>query len=320
MTFDEYKKFYLPFVLKNKIYIHDIYTTIRLEPFTSDAMGGDLNSEELVAKSLYLQKETGINISATFNNININPSFKNLELFIQNFTPLYNAGIRNITMPIYHWMLSKKIQNRFPKLKIKNSILSKVSNPREFWDAAQVGYDVVNIDRNLLRDQESLKQIKKTQGLFFKKYNKYVKTQILPNEQCIGHCPARTEHYNVNFNNSHYFGNELSTLTCRSWEKQDPHYDYKRAVASPFWEDFNDILKYIDIFKMFGRDGKTMLKQSFLVIDSYINKNQIIPTFPNAMKIKEKNHKEFNKWRNTTKNCRFECFDCDICNSLEPLI
>ena len=320
LSFNEYKDFYLPFVLKNKEFINDIYTTIRIEPFSSDAMGGNFNFEDLIYKSLQVQKDTQISVSATFNNDRINPTLENLDLFIKNFTPLYESGIHSVTMPIFHWMITKKIQKQFPKLQIKNTIISEVNNAKSFWDMAEVGYDVVNIDRNLLRDFETLKEIKKAQNIFFKKHNKYVKTQILANEQCMGHCPTRAEHYNINFHNGHYFGNEISTLTCRNWEKTDPHYDYRRAVVSPFLEDIEELFTYVDILKMFGRDGKTMLKHSFYFMESYINKEKIVASFPNAIKIKEKNLDKFDSWRKVIKTCKFQCFDCDICNNMEILI
>ncbi|MBA3026689.1 MAG: hypothetical protein FP820_09845 [Sulfurimonas sp.] len=319
LSYEEYQQFYLPFVLRNKEYISDIYTTIRIAPFMHDAMGGELNVDELIAKALKVQKDTGIEISATFNNITIDPKFENFELFIKNFTPLYNMGIKSMTMPIYHWMATKELKRVFPQIKIKNTILSEVSNAREFWDAAMVGYDVVNIDRNLLRDFHTLKEIKKAQTIFAERHGKYVKTQILPNEQCIGHCPTRREHYATNFSGKHYFGEALSEVTCRDWEKKDLHYAYKKAVASPFREDILELLEYVDIFKMFGRDGKTMLKHSFAVMESFIQKEPIVPTFPNAMKLADKDFSKFERWRNAIKNCKFQCFDCDICNSLEPL-
>ena len=319
LSFEEYKEFYLPFVLRHKEHINDIYATIRIEPFMSDAMGGALNPQELIKQALQVQADTGIKVSATFNNISIDPNFANLEIFIKNFTPLYEMGIKSITMPIYHWMATKELQRLFPELTIKNTILSEVSNAREFWDAALVGYDVVNVDRNLLRDFHTLKEIKNAQSIFHKQYGKYVKTQILPNEQCIGHCPARKEHYSINFTSKHYFAEPPSTLTCRDWETKDRHYEYKKAVASPFYEDIVELLEYVDLLKMFGRDGKTMLKHSFYVMESFIDKKPIIPTFPSAINLLHKDLTQFEKWRTAIKNCKFHCFDCDICNMLEPL-
>ncbi|XPV68645.1 MAG: hypothetical protein ACNI25_15255 [Halarcobacter sp.] len=320
LSYSEYKLNYLPFVLKNKEFIYDIYSTIRITPFDTDAMGGLFDNDELIYKSLEVQKDTGIPVSATFNNTKVVPTLDNLKKFIYHFTPLYEVGIRSITMPIFHWMMTKEIQDAFPKLNIKNTIISEVSSSKNFWDMAKVGYDVVNIDRNLIRDFHTLKEIKKAQKSFFDRYNKYVKIQILVNEQCTGFCPIRNEHYAINFSGEHYFGNEISKYSCTSWEKEDLHYDFRRAVSSPFREDIDDLLKYVDLFKMFGRDGKTMLKGSMLYIDDFVANKSIVPAFGKAIQIKEEDFPKYDKWRKVIKTCKFQCWDCKVCDELEPLV
>jgi len=320
ISYDDYKSNYLPFVLQNKEYINDIYATIRIPPFETDAMGGTFNNEDLIYKALEVQKNTSIPISATFNNTKVLPTIENLKRFIYHFTPLYNAGIRNITMPLFHWMMTKEIQKAFPELVIKNTIISEVNNSKSFWDMAKVGYDVVNIDRNLLRDFNTLKEIKKAQTTFFKQFKKYVKIQILVNEQCTGHCPVRNEHYAINFAGGHYFGDDISKYSCPAWEKEDQHYDFRRAVSSPFKEDIDELLKYVDIFKMFGRDGKTMLKASMLYIDDFVSNKKIVTSFANARFIKEEDYSKYDKWRKIIKTCKFQCWDCQVCDNLERLV
>ena len=92
------------------------------------------------------------------------------------------------------------------------------------------------------------------------------------------------------------------------------------VTISPFLEDIEELFTYVDVLKMFGRDGKTMLKHTFYFIESYIKKEEIVASFPNAVKIKEKNLQRYDKWRKTIKTCKFQCFDCDICNNMEILI
>lgn len=320
LSYDEYKSNYLPFVLKNKDFINDIYATIRISPFDFDAMGGVFNNNELIYKALEVQKDTNIPVSATFNNAKVLPTLDNLKIFIHNFAPLYEAGIHSITMPVFHWMMTKEIQKTFPDLNIKNTIISEISTSKGFWECAKVGYDVVNIDRNLIRDFNTLKEIKKAQKVFFERHNKYVKTQILVNEQCTGHCPIRNEHYSINFAGEHYFGNEISKYSCTSWEKEDSHYDFRRAVSSPFREDIDELLQYVDIFKMFGRDGRTMLKASMLYIEDFVAKKPIVTSFAKATLIKEYDTDKYEKWRKTIKTCKFQCWNCQACDKLEPLI
>ena len=316
MSLEDYQNHYLPFVLEYKPYIYDIFTTIRIPPFMHDAMGGNFDSKSLILKSLKVQKDTGINVSATFNDTSVTPTQENLKIFIENFRPLYEAGIRSATIPIFHWMLSGEIKKAFPDLKMKNTVLSEVDNAQSYWLAAQAGYNIVNIDRNILRSHDVLVEIKKAQALFESRYGNAPKTQILANEQCSPHCPVRNEHYAINFTGQHYFGDASSQYSCRSWETKDPAYDFKRAVLSPFKEDIDEILTNVDIFKLFGREGKTMLQGSMALVRSYAQNQEIIPTIGNMSVISSRDKKDFNTWRKVIKNCRFQCWNCHVCDHL----
>ena len=71
---------FIPFLKEHKDYIYDIYFTCRMPPFVQDAMGdvidGDMRDTTLNA--LYVSQETGIPLSATFNNIPV--SYTHLTL------------------------------------------------------------------------------------------------------------------------------------------------------------------------------------------------------------------------------------------------
>ena len=313
---EDYEQHYLPFVLKYKPYINDIFTTIRIAPFENDAMGGSFDPDALIFKALKVQKDTGVPVSATFNDTSVSPTEENLALFIENFRPLYEAGIRSATIPIFHWILSGEIKKAFPKLKIKNTVLSEVDNAQSYWLAAEAGYDVVNIDRNILRSHDVLVEIKKAQTLFETRFGNAPKTQILVNEQCAPHCPVRNEHYGINFTGEHYFNHTFSQYSCRTWEKKDIAYDFKRAVVSPFRDDVDEILENVDMFKLFGRDGQTMLKGSMALVQSYAEGNDIIPTIGNMSAVQSRDKKDFKLWRKTIKNCRFQCWNCHVCDHL----
>lgn len=316
ITLREYEENFLPFVLEYKSYIHDIFATIRIPPFMEDAMGGEFDSSSLVLKALKVQNDTGIQVSATFNDTSVAATKENLQLFIENFRPIYEAGIRSATIPIFHWMLTGEIKKAFPDLTIKNTVLHEVDNAQSYWLAAQAGYDVVNIDRNILRNRDVLTNIKKAQKLFISRYGNAPKIQILANEQCSAYCPVRNEHYGINFKGRHYFGNEISKYSCTSWEKSDASYDFKRAVLSPFREDIEEILSFVDLFKLFGRDGKRMLKGSMALVRSYANGNEIVPTFGAIESITNRDQSDFNLWRKTIKNCNFQCWNCSVCDHL----
>ena len=110
--------------------------------------------------AINIQKFTGVPLSATFNNIQVPPTQKNLDLFIYHFKPLYDAGIHTATIPHTHWMATGQIQKAFPKLKIKNTILRDVRTATEIVNLAKYGFDYINLDRDLMRDRDTLMRLK----------------------------------------------------------------------------------------------------------------------------------------------------------------
>lgn len=304
----EYEEVYLPFVQEYKKYIYDIYTTIRISPFKNDAMGGVLDSKKLIKQALKLQLDSKIPVSATFNDITVAPSEKNLDIFIESFKPLYDQGITFITMPVMHWMLSGKLFSQFPLLKIKNSVLNCVDNAQNYWDASLAGYAVINIDRRLLRDFKTLKEIKKAQNLFKDKFGYAPLTQILANEHCIGLCPVMKEHYTKNILTGSYDIN----YTCKSWKTNDEAYSYRVANISPYYDDIKETLKYIDILKLHGRGGTALLQESMQIIGDYSKKKELFHL--GSELFENKKEEDIKQWRKTIKNCRFQCWNCDVCD------
>ena len=67
---------FIPFLKKYKHLIYDLYFTCRMPPFLQDAMGdvfvSDMRSTTWNAG--YISRETGIPLSATFNNIWVLPT------------------------------------------------------------------------------------------------------------------------------------------------------------------------------------------------------------------------------------------------------
>ena len=123
----------IPFLKKHKEYIFDLYFTCSMPPFMQDAMG-DVFEDDLrqtTFNALYIQKQTGIPLSATFNNPYVRPTQENLDLFINNFKYIYEAGVRTVTLPHTSWMLTGQIQKAFPELYIKNTILHEVTKAND---------------------------------------------------------------------------------------------------------------------------------------------------------------------------------------------
>ncbi len=130
---------FIPFLNQYKKYISDIYFTCRMPPFVQDAMGDSIDGDmrETTFNALYVSQETGIPLSATFNNIQVLPNQKNLDLFIENFKPVYDMGVRIATIPHTTWLLTGQIQKEFPELYIKNTILREVTRANEIVNLAK---------------------------------------------------------------------------------------------------------------------------------------------------------------------------------------
>jgi hypothetical protein len=307
------------FCKKNKEHIYDIYFTCRIAPFLQDAMGDIFiqTSDNLFAidTALHFQKETGIPVSATFNNIEIRPDQKNLDIWIKSFRPLYDKGIRSCTLPHTTWLLTGQIQKEFPELFIKNTILRAVKEPREVAQLAEAGFHYVNLDRALMRDQDRLREIKKVK----EKYN--IKISLLANEGCIGGCSIMNEHYHFNNTRSdkpQYFTDPISRVSCSHWNNKDIAIALKTANFTPFredWLDFKDL--GIDVIKMHGRESIEMFHETMNIVNNYINEEEILyPGFEEYMEITNLENKPINAWRKKIKTCKFDCWDCNFCDDL----
>ena len=133
---DFIKNEYLQFLIRNKDLIYDLYFTTRMPPFTQDAMGDVFYTQDMefqvIEMALWLSNESGIPLSATFNNLYVRPDQKNLETWIHNFESLYNAGVKIVTLPHTSWVLTGEIQKQYPELYIKNTCLLYTSpSPRD---------------------------------------------------------------------------------------------------------------------------------------------------------------------------------------------
>ena len=314
---EQFNTFY-QFCADHKDYIYDLYFTCRMPPFTQDAMGDIIIHQEdayfAIETALHIQKTLGITVSATFNNIKVPPTQKNLDLFIQNFKQLYDAGIRSATIPHTHWIATKQIQSAFPDLHIKNTILRNVSRANEIAGLAEAGFHYINLDRAIMRDQDELKKLRRAAD----KYN--VKLSLLGNEGCLGTCSMMEEHFE--FNNSRtqgpaYFHDPISRVSCPKWDNLDPSVPLKTANIPPWREDWVELLNYIDVFKMHGRESIQQLFNSMSIIRKYVNNEEILfDEFKEYIDDTNLVDKPINAWRKIIKNCKFDCWDCNFCDKV----
>lgn len=317
---------FLQFVTTYKDYIADIYFTSRIAPFDQDAMGDvfilhEEDSRYSIDAALHIQKTTGITVSATFNNVTVPPTQRNLDKFIKNFKPLYDAGIRSATIPHTHWVSTGKIQAEFPELFIKNTILREVTQANEVVGLAKAGFHYVNLDRDLMRDRDSLLKIMKAKA-YCESIGKPVKISLLANEGCAGGCPVMTEHYEYNCNRTkddpQYFNSPIARVSCQKWDAEDPAIMLKTANFTPWKEDWDELLDLgIDTIKMHGRESIARLYESMRIIDKYSKNAEILfDDFEEYLEDTNLIEKPINAWRKIIKNCKFDCWDCNFCDKV----
>jgi len=315
------------FCERNKDWIADIYFTSRIAPFTQDAMGDIITIVEdqssLIENALNIQKALGIPVSATFNNIQVPPTQQNLDKFIINFKRLYDAGIRTATIPHTHWLATGQIQLAFPELFIKNTILRDVRTPAEVVALAQVGFDYINLDRDLMRDRDTLLRLKEAKQWIKDTMGKDIKFSLLANEGCLGSCPMMVEHFEYNNTRSEkqpsYFNDPISRVSCKKWDVEDPAVNLKTANFSPWkadWDEYVDELG-IDVFKMHGREDMEKLYETMELIDRYVAGEEVLPQgFTQWTEETNIVGKPIQLWREKIKNCKFDCWECQYCDKI----
>ena len=315
---------FVPWLKRYKDYIYDLYFTCRMPPFTQDSMGdvfqGDVRQLYYNAKAI--SEDAGdIPLSATFNNIYVRPDIEQLDLFVKNFAQLYEQGIKTVTLPHTSWVSTGILQKEFPELKIKNTILRNVTKPNEVVALAKIGFHYINLDRDLMRDREALKKIKKAKE-YCASIGKPVELSLLANEGCWGACPMMDEHYH--FNNTRtemtpqYFNDPISTHSCSLWDIEDNSHALKAANLPPWREDWEEFLDLgIDVFKMHGRENGMKLMESMQMIEAWASEHELVTgDFKEYMEDLKIPDSPIAIWREKIKTCGFDCWDCNYCEAV----
>ena len=313
---------FLPFLKEYREYILDLYFTCRIPPFDQDAMGDTfLSPEALVESACYISNQSDIPLSATFNNIWVRPDQKNLDLWIKEFAPIYNAGVRVVTLPHTSWVSTGQIRSVFPELFIKNTILREVTRPNEIVSLAEAGFNYINLDRDLMRDRDQLLRIRKAKD-YCEFLGKPVMLSMLVNETCWGGCPIMPEHYQYNSTRTKddpiFFASPISRVSCSTWDVEHPEFDLKQANLPPWRDDWVEMQELgIDTFKLHGRESMMRLQESMDLIKRWADKEEYMfpeyKKYTEALKIKDS---PINKWREKIKTCKFDCWDCNYCEAV----
>lgn len=317
--------YFLNFLKKYKHLIYDVYFTSRIPPFTQDAMGDVFNETQfnlLNENAFIIPKVTGIPLSATFNNIEVPPTSENLTIFIENFKRLYDKGVRIVTIPHTLWMLTGRFQKEYPDVLIKNTILRNTQRANEVIKQLEAGFHYINFDRDLMRDEDTLKRMQDVKKYCKEKLGVNVKYSLLANEGCWGNCPVQDEHFLYNNTRSKgnqptYFQTDISYFSCPKWEEQDPAYHWRIANFPPFKDEWDRLLTYIDVIKMHGRESVSRLFETLKIIEKFANNEQILYTdFEIFIKDNKFAQKRIDVWKTTIRNCKFDCWDCNVCDKI----
>jgi len=316
---------FLNFLQTHKDYIYDLYFTARMPPFHQDAMGDVFLSSDdeksAIENAIWISFQSGIPLSATFNNLQIRPSQENLDVFVNNFKILYDYGVKIITIPHTSWVMTGQIQKEFPDILIKNTILREVAKANDIVSLAKAGFHYINLDRDLMRDQEQLKRLKEAKE-YCASIDKPVKFSMLANEGCWGGCPIMPEHYHYNSTrgslNAQYFNDPISRVSCHTWDYQDNSSALKAANLPPWKKDWEEMFELgIDVFKMHGREAATRLKESMDIIERWSNDEELLfSTFNSYIEDVSLEERPIDIWRNKIKTCKFDCWDCHYCESV----
>jgi len=317
--------YFLNFLKKYKHLIYDVYFTSRIPPFTQDAMGDVFNETQfnlLNENAFIIPKVTGVPLSATFNNIEVPPTSENLTIFIENFKRLYDKGVRIVTIPHTLWMLTGRFQKEYPDVLIKNTILRNTQRANEVIKQVEAGFRYINFDRDLMRDEDTLKRMQDVKKYCKEKLGVDIKYSLLANEGCWGNCPVQDEHFLYNNtrnkgNQPTYFQTDISYFSCPKWEEQDPAYHWRIANFPPFKDEWDRLLTYIDVIKMHGRESVSRLFETLKIIEKFANNEQILyADFEVFIKDNKFAQKRIDVWKTTIRNCKFDCWDCNVCDKI----
>lgn len=311
--------------------IHDINFTCHIEPFMRDAHGVYLTPEENevhLTQMLALQKRTGIRVSPVFNDIYVPNTSEQLDRFLASFEPLYQRGIRSLTIPHVLWMKMKPIRESFPGLHIKTTALRRVRTAQEFWNMAEAGFDYVNIDRLLVRDLIILKEVRKAQEKFYEHSGKHVLISIIDGEGCPGTCAIIEEHHQHTLTHPGINLNQAANLdafrlpqylSCLS--DGEPELNWLTSVGLPFYyKEFSQVCSLIDVIKLPGRRTILSLSDGLKKLEMLeIWDEGLAPDAPEDL-ARMASHPAIEplieKWRKATPNCRFQCWRCTICQEI----
>lgn len=307
-----------PFIEECKSVISDLYFTCRMPPFQNDAMGGIIVPQEVMTvttNALVIGDKFDIPVSPTFNDITVSPSYSNYKTFIENFKRLYDQGVRIVTIPNTAW-LRFGLKSEFPDLFVKNTILNRVQTASEVAVLFQEGFDYVNLDRTLMRDERALKAIRSAKTTMQERLGRDLYVSLLYNEMCEGNCPVHQDHYTYNLQRTNkdqsYFASKMHMISpCKIKNENSDLWTLKAASIPSYYSHLEHLSNYVDVFKMHGRESKKTFYDTMQIVKQFKRKEFIDDPYRRALSVLPDRSR--NIWLKTIRNCKFDCWKCTAC-------
>jgi hypothetical protein len=229
-----------------------------------NVMGVEASNEQL-DYLFRIQEEFGIEISLTINQLNVpveiyySKNDKVFHAFIQWLQGFYDRGLRSCTLANNHLMRTGILQDKFPEMKWKNTVNQQVSTAQQVLDYLCLGYNVVQLDRSLIRNMDELKRIKELIENYKNKHQgKYVRSCLLVLEDCMPSCPFKRAHDDLQIYHRKisYWKTNLGAVSCKGWRDILGECKVPRSGTNCFWlgvDTFKEYSQLVDIFKYGGR-------------------------------------------------------------------
>lgn len=315
---EEIERDVYPFLEECKSVISDLYFTCRIAPFQTDAMGGIIVIEEVSTvtnNAFVIGEKFDIAVSPTFNNITVSPSYANYKTFVKNFSKLYEQGANVVTIPNTAW-LRFGLKKEFPELFVKNTILNRVQTASEVASLYAEGFDYINLDRTLMRDERTLKEMNSAKQVMQDRLGKKLYLSLLYNEMCEGNCPVHQDHYTYNLKREikdpAYFASEMHVISpCKIKDENSDLWALKAASIPSYYSHLDRLSEYIDVFKMHGRESKKTFYETMSIVTQF--KRRELIKDPYRKILSQLDDKDKNIWLKTIRNCKFNCWKCSVC-------
>jgi hypothetical protein len=225
-------------------------------------------SDEQIDYLFKIQEELGVEISLTFNTVEVPHELVWDETirgqFVEWIGGYYDRGLRSCTMSSEHILRMGVLQQRCPDMRWKSTVNQIVADAQQFIDYAYLGYNTILLDRSLNRNIRELKRIKRAQD-YLNSLNpkKKLMTSLLVAEACIYHCPFKKEHDSVGeVIGTNYFRGPAD-LSCNGWRQHQEFAELPRSginLVAGQADTFKEFADLVDIFKYSGRLTSPMFK------------------------------------------------------------